>query len=93
MNAEIEVKVKSALSIEEDAIVSHEGKDYIFIEKDNNKFEMTEIKKGTSENNFMEITAVNGSDLSKEKIVINGAYTLLMQLKTNLKKNNCIFIT
>jgi cobalt-zinc-cadmium efflux system membrane fusion protein len=81
MNAEVDIKIKSALSIEEEAIVSHEGKDYIFIEKGNKQFEMTEIKKGTSENNFTEITAVEKQDISKAKIVITGAYTLLMQLK------------
>jgi cobalt-zinc-cadmium efflux system membrane fusion protein len=81
MNAEVDIKIKSALSIEEDAIVSHEGKDYIFIEKGNKQFEMTEIKKGTSENNFTEIIAVEKQDILNSKIVITGAYTLLMQLK------------
>ena len=42
---------------------------------------MTKINKVTSENKFTEITALDGSDFLKEKIVINGAYTLLMQLK------------
>lgn len=81
MNAEVELKNNKVLSINDDAIVSHEGKDYIFVSSDNKQFEIIEIKKGGSENNFTEINAMDGKDLSNSKIVIKGAYSLLMQLK------------
>ena len=81
MNAEVELKSNNVASINEEAVVGFENKDYIFISKGMNQFEMVEIIKGSSENNFTEITSVNGKNISNEKIVIKGAYSLLMQLK------------
>ena len=46
MNAEVDIKLKNVLSINDDAIVSYEGKDYVFIEKANHVFEVLEVKKG-----------------------------------------------
>lgn len=81
MNADIELKQSNVESINEDAIVSYEGKDYIFILNGKKQFEMIEIKKGGAENHFSEIIAIDGKNLSNDQIVINGAYSLLMQLK------------
>jgi membrane fusion protein, heavy metal efflux system len=81
MNAEVEVKLKNVLSINDEAIVSHEGKDYVFIEKANRTFEIVEVKKGESENTYSEVTTVDGKDISNAKIVTKGSYSLLMQLK------------
>ncbi len=81
MNAEVEIKLQNALSINEDAIVSHEGKDYVFIEKGNRQFEIVEVKKGVTENGFSEITTLDGKDMLNASIVTKGAYALLMQLK------------
>lgn len=81
MNAEVEIKLQNALSINEDAIVSHEGKDYVFVEKGNRQFEIVEVKKGVTENNFSEISTLDGKDMLNASIVIKGAYALLMQLK------------
>ena len=81
MNAEVEIKLNNAASINDDAIVGHEGKDYIFISKGNKQFELLEIKKGGSEKGFTEITALDGKDISNAQIVTKGAYSLLMQLK------------
>lgn len=81
MNAEVEIMMKNVASINEDAIVSHEGKDYIFLSKSKTEFELVEIKKGNSENNFTEVNALDGKDLKNSKIVVKGAYSLLMQMK------------
>lgn len=81
MNAEVEIMMKNVASINEDAIVSHDGKDYVFISNAKNEFELVEIKKGSSENNYTEINSVDGKDLSNSSIVVKGAYSLLMQLK------------
>lgn len=86
MNAEVEIKLKNVLSINDDAIVSHEGKDYIFIEKASRQYEMVEIKKGGTENNFSEINTVDGKDISQLNIVTKGAYALLMQLKNKAEE-------
>lgn len=81
MNAEVEIKMNNTESINEDAIVSHEGKDFIFISKGKNQFEMIEIKKGSTENNYTELITLDGKDISGFEIVTKGAYSLLMQLK------------
>lgn len=81
MNAEVEIKQKNALAINDDAIVSYEGKDYVFISNRNNQFELLEIKKGGTENGFSEINPLDGKDISNAQIVTKGAYSLLMQLK------------
>lgn len=79
MNAEIETTKNNVLALPEDAIVSFEGKEYVFIKETNNQYILTEIKTGSKENGFVEIE--NGKLLSEKAIVIKGAYTLLMKLK------------
>ena len=86
MNAEVEIQLKNVLSINDDAIVSHEGKDYIFIEKTSREFEILEVIKGGTENNYSEVNAVDGKDISNKRIVIKGAYSLLMQLKNKAEE-------
>ena len=81
MNGEIEVQVKSAKVINDEAIVSFENKEFIFVSKGDNIFEMVEIKKGVSENNFTEISFTNVRLSANEQFVVHGAYSLLMQLK------------
>lgn len=86
MNADVEIKINNALSINDDAIVGHEGKDYIFVSKGNKQFELVEIKKGSTENNFTEIKTTGGKDISNAQIVTKGAYSLLMQLKNKAEE-------
>ncbi len=81
MNAEIHILSKKALVIADEAIVSFEGKEYVFVAKTKNTFEMTEVKKGISEANYSEITASEPSADLNGSIVTKGAYSLLMQLK------------
>jgi cobalt-zinc-cadmium efflux system membrane fusion protein len=79
MNADLEVKSNDALVLPDDAIVRFENKEYVFLVKDNNTFEMTEVKIGDSENGF---TAVSSSTkLTEQLVVTKGAYTLLMKIK------------
>lgn len=81
MNAEVEIKMSNVTSINDDAIVSFEGRDFVFVSKGNNRFDMLEVKKGSSENNFTEIITIDGKDIFDSQFVIKGAYSLLMQLK------------
>lgn len=81
MNADVEVKANTAATINDEAIVSYEGQDFVFVSREQNKFELLEIKKGSSENNYTEIATLDGSTISNFKIVTHGAYSLLMQLK------------
>lgn len=81
MNADVEVKLISANSVPQEAIVSFENKDFVFVAKGKYTFEMLEIKKGASENNYTEIHFINKTDNPADEIVVHGAYSLLMQLK------------
>jgi cobalt-zinc-cadmium efflux system membrane fusion protein len=79
MNAEIEIKSHESIAISEEAIVSFEGLDYVFVKNSDRKFEMKTIQTGVKENKFIEV--INSADFTNKEIVIQGAYTLLMSLK------------
>ena len=79
MNAEIELKNNLRNVLPDEAVVHFEGKQYVFANTGKNQFEMIELQTGQSENGLTEITS--SGDLSGKKIVIDGAYTLLMSLK------------
>lgn len=81
MNAEIEINLTNASSIATDAIVSFEGKDFVFTTKDTRSFRMVEVSKGSSENGYTEIITTEGNSLNSLPVVTKGAYSLLMQLK------------
>ncbi len=79
MNAEIKTSNLKTPAIPEDAIVSFEGGNYIFIPKGKNSFQLTSVEIGIQENGFTEIK--NAASLGGKEIVVKGAYTLLMALK------------
>ena len=79
MNAEIQLKNDRKLAIPEDAIVSFESTDYVFVRKNTNSFEMTPVKTGTIENGYVEV--INAESFIGKQLVTKGAYTLLMTLK------------
>lgn len=79
MNAEIEVKSKNTNTVPEAAIVTFEGKEYVFVAIDKSNFKMTEVITGARENGYIEIT--NAAELIRKNIVTSGSYTLLMVLK------------
>ncbi len=84
MNADIELQNNHSMTLTADAIVHSEGKDYIFTQKNENnskehQYEMVAIKTGVEENGNIEV--LDAANLLNRKIVVKGAYTLLMQLK------------
>jgi cobalt-zinc-cadmium efflux system membrane fusion protein len=79
MNADIEVKSNNVNALPNDAIVRFENKQYIFLTRGNNHFEMVEIKTGNAENGFTEVAI--DEKLAAETFVLKGAYNLLMKLK------------
>ncbi len=81
MNAIIELNTKNAPVLPNEAIVNFNGLNYIFIQKNESSFEIYEIKTGNSENNYTEIISNNITSLLNKKIVIKGAYQLLMVMK------------
>ncbi|WP_428223747.1 efflux RND transporter periplasmic adaptor subunit [Flavobacterium sp.] len=79
MNAEIETTIPEAKTINNQAIVSYEGKDYLFIQVSQEKYQMTPVILGQSNKDFTEVK--NALDFKDKTIVTKDAYTLLMVLK------------
>ncbi len=79
MNAELEVSNRSANALPDEAVVAFEGKQYVFIATGNQEYKMYEVKTGVSEKGYIEIKNVDA--IATQKIVVKGAYTLLMKMK------------
>jgi len=85
MNADLEIDLTNSLTIVTDALVSFEGKDFVFTQKDKHTFQLVEVLKGSSANGYTQIMIKSGDSLSSLPIVTKGAYSLLMQLKNKLE--------
>lgn len=81
MNAEIVISNKKAMVLPEQAIVSYNARDYVFLSMANGQFEMLEVKKGGTQDKYIEVSSVDTKDLRNADVVLDGAYALLMQLK------------
>jgi membrane fusion protein, heavy metal efflux system len=81
-SAIIETTDQKVFSLPEGAFASFEGKDYVFVVKDEAKYyyQMTEVTRGVCENGFCEVTFPADADL-KSSVVIKGAFDLLGFLK------------
>ncbi len=79
MNADIQLDTRSVLVLPEDAIVTYDSKQYVFVPKSNGKFEMKQVQAGTTGNGFTEI--LSREKLEAQPCVVKGAYSLLMSLK------------
>ena len=79
MNAEIEITNNHAFAIPEEAVISFEEKNYVFVSVNKNTFEMKEVQIGNHKDGFIEI--LNNNNFVQKKIVTKGAYNLLMTLK------------
>ncbi|MFZ6024453.1 MAG: efflux RND transporter periplasmic adaptor subunit [Bacteroidota bacterium] len=79
MNADIEVSGNNTTALPDEAIVRFENRQYAFIVKGKNQFEMQEIQTGNSENGYTEI--MRADKFAGLTFVIKGTYTLLMALK------------
>ena len=84
MNAEIEIKNNQAYALPEEAIVRFENNQYIFLAEDEGTYTIQEVKTGSTENGFIEI--ISGEKLVDKKIVVKGAYNLLMAMKNKVEE-------
>src|SRR5215204_3527889 len=80
MNAEIEQSNYQANVLPEEAIVSFEKGNYVFVVKANNQFEMLPVQTGITQAGKVEIKAAT-PDLLQRSFVTKGAYALLMKMK------------
>ncbi len=81
MNAEVQVKSTTTTAIPTGALVQYEGKQYIFLRKGINTFEIIEVKTGESDGEYTAISFPEQLSLTDQQIVLSGAYTLLMMMK------------
>lgn len=84
MNADIKVKSLNTLALPEDAIISFESGNYVFVAKGNNQYQMMPAETGIKENGYIEIK--NAPVFTDKQIVVKGAYTLLMALKNKAEE-------
>ena len=82
MNAEVEVATNKAFVIPNDGLVRFEGKQYVFIETENKKYLMQEVTTQNNEMGFTQITFADSTDMRNKTFVTQGAYTLLMKMKS-----------
>ncbi|MES2286218.1 MAG: efflux RND transporter periplasmic adaptor subunit [Bacteroidota bacterium] len=81
MNAEVEVEPHNAFVIPNDGLVRFEGKEYVFTQLENKKYEMREVDTKNTENGFTQISFADSTDMRSRTFVTKGAYTLLMKMK------------
>lgn len=78
MNADIQTNADSAMVVPETAVVDYEGKSYIFIDKGNGNYQMTEVNPEIFNSGYVMLGTLKDT---KQKIVLTGAYSLLMAMK------------
>ncbi len=89
INAIIKIQNDTLPTLPDEAILSFEDKNFIFVftekkkegDKMVNLFQMIEIKKGVSNNGFTHVVLPKSFDIKSKHIVIKGAYSLLSALK------------
>jgi len=84
INALIDLENIDAFTLPEDAVVSFEGKNYVFEQIASGKFRMIEVQTGTTNGGWVSIQ--NHNSLLNRSIVGKGAYALLMALKNKTEE-------
>jgi cobalt-zinc-cadmium efflux system membrane fusion protein len=77
---------KPVIAVPEDAVVRFEGKQYLFIAKNKNTFELRLIETAGKENGWIAIKPQQNMDWLKQKIVVKNAYSLLGMLKNKMEE-------
>jgi cobalt-zinc-cadmium efflux system membrane fusion protein len=81
MNAEVEVSTNDAFVVPDEAVVMFEGKQYVFMEAGDKKFEMQEVSTHNNENGFTQVVFADSQNIESRIFVLKGAYNLLMKMK------------
>jgi membrane fusion protein, heavy metal efflux system len=96
VNAIIEASTSKVTAVPSDALVSFDGKDYLFIiEKTKNEngkpfteYRMIEVQKGVTDGGYTEVVLPADFDQKNSKLVVKGAYNLL-SAKKNAGEMSC----
>jgi membrane fusion protein, heavy metal efflux system len=79
-NATIEVGEAPVTAVPESAVVSFEGKNYLFTTNTANTYKLVEINSGISASGYTEVILPEGFDHTSN-IIISGTYVLISKLK------------
>jgi len=80
MNADIAVKSTNALVVQESAVITFTGKQYVFEAKSNTQFEMIEVETGISEGGFIQISSAS-VNLAAKTLITKNAYSVFMKMQ------------
>lgn len=82
LKAYVEAGTRKVPAVPDQAVVTYEGKDYVFIAENKLRFKMLEVKKGVNELGYTEIANLDSIDANTE-LVFEGAYDLLSKMKNS----------
>lgn len=80
LNADIQVTSNNAILVPEESVVRSGEKEFIFVEKEKNHFELAPVATGNSSNKTIEISSDN-LNLLDQTIITTNAYAALMKLQ------------
>ncbi len=80
INATINLSNSVVKALPEDAVVRYENKEWVFIEKDKNRFESVAVTTGKRNNGWIEIISTSDSLVNKQ-VVIKNAFAVLSAMK------------
>ena len=81
LSGSFDLSAKPTSVVPEEAVVRYEGKEYIFVAKDSQQYEMVEVQTGTRQNGLVGLKPNAGLDFTKTKLVTKNSYRLLGMLK------------
>jgi cobalt-zinc-cadmium efflux system membrane fusion protein len=82
MNAEVQIQNKEVWVVPSEAIQNLNGKAVVFVEEKPGTYRAQEVSTGLEERGFIELIATSNFQPELSKIVVKGAYALLMQMKS-----------
>lgn len=87
LNGIFELDNRKTIAVPASAVVRFEGKHYVFLAKDSNKFEITEVETGVVNNDMIELKPKEGINWKEQKVVLRNAYSLLGKLKNKVEED------
>lgn len=85
LKATLELGNSQTTALPEEAIVTSEGKEYVFVqeaaEKENTPYKAVEVRRGVTQNGYSAVALPAGFEVTKTPVVVRGAYALLSQWK------------
>ena len=85
LSGNFELNNQRVMAVPEEAVVRYAGKQYVFIVKPNNAYEITEVETGITENGFVELKPKQNIQWLQQTIVTKGTYALLGKLKNKME--------